>query len=104
MSLVLWQGDHDDDLDDNDEDLDDNHDDDFDDVPWYDDHYHDFDEDANAGEGDFDGIGDEGKEQKIITNPPHQKEAQKRLSAEELEDSTAEREWTTSKVLKKELQ
>ena len=28
----------------------------------------------------------------------HQKEAQKRLSAEELEDSTAEREWTTSKV------
>ena len=97
MSLVLWYGDHDDDLDDNDEDLDDNHDDDFDDVLWYDDHYHYFDEDANAG------IGDEGKEQKIITNPPHQKEAQKRLSAEELEDSTAEREWTTSKVLKKEL-
>ena len=63
------------------------------------DHHHDFDEDANAGEGDFDGNGDEGKEQEIITNPPHQKEAQKRLSAEELEDSTAEREWTTSKVL-----
>ena len=93
MSLVLWYADHDDDLDDNDEDLDDNHDDDFDDVLWYDDHHHDFDEDANAGNGD------EGKEQEIITNPPHQKEAQKRLSAEELEDSTAEREWTTSKVL-----
>ena len=28
----------------------------------------------------------------------HQKEAQKRLNTEELEDSTAEREWTTSKV------
>ena len=62
-----------------------------------------YDSDDDDEDGDDEDGDDEDCDEEEYISPPHQKEEQKRLRAEELEDSTAEREWTTSKVFMQEI-